>query len=158
VSSSNLKVSYLQSICRFSSPLYSYRNEFDRHDEQINSVIKAQINLNALLKESAAKSDVDTYFFSIMLGKAVLKELVKSDIIWAVGAGTFVYLYLSLHMSSFILAFFSLLLIVFSFGITQAVYVWVLGIDYFQALHLMAMFLVLGIAADDIFVFHDAWI
>jgi len=93
-----------------------------------------------------------------MLGKAVLKELIKSDIIWAFGAAMFLYLYLSLHMSSFILAFFSLLLILFSFGITQAVYVWVLGIDYFQALHLMSMFLVLGIAADDIFVFHDAWV
>jgi len=99
-----------------------------------------------------------TYFFSIMLGKAVLKELVKQDIIWALGAGVFVYVYLSLHMSSCVLAFFALILIVFSFGITQALYVWVLGIRYFQTLHFMAVFLVLGIAADDVFVFHDAWV
>ena len=93
-----------------------------------------------------------------MLGKAVLKELVKGDIVWAAGAGFFVFLYLSFHMRSFFLASFSILLIIFSFAITQSIYIWILGIQYFQTLHFMAVFLVLGIAADDIFVFHDAWI
>lgn len=92
-----------------------------------------------------------------MLGKAVLKELIKDDLIWAVGAALFLLCYLALHMKSFALAVYTILLIVFSFSLTQTIYYFILGIHYYQALHLMTVFLVLGIAADDIFVFHDAW-
>lgn len=53
-----------------------------------------------------------------MLGKAVLKEMAKEDIVWAIGAGGFVFVYLSLHMRSIFLAFFAILLIIFSFGVT----------------------------------------
>jgi predicted RND superfamily exporter protein len=93
-----------------------------------------------------------------MLGKAILKELVKQDIWWAAAACIFVFVYLAFHMGSFFLSFFSVMLIIFSFGITQCIYGFILGIRYFQVLHCMAVFLVLGIAADDIFVFYDAWI
>lgn len=96
--------------------------------------------------------------FSKMLGKAVLKELVKSDIIWAVGAGAFLLLFLWFHLSSLLIASISIAQIIFSFGVTQVIYAWVLGIRYFQVLHCMTVFLVLGIAADDIFVFYDTWV
>jgi len=43
-----------------------------------------------------------------MLGKAVLKELIKTDLIWAVGAAIFLFLYFALHMKSFYLAFFAI--------------------------------------------------
>ena len=74
--------------------------------------------INKEVEKEASKSDMKTYFFSVMLGKAVLKELIKDDIIWAVGAGVFVALYLSFHMRSFFLAFFAIVIIIFSFAIT----------------------------------------
>jgi hypothetical protein len=43
-----------------------------------------------------------------MLGKAVLKELIKTDLIWAAGAAIFLFLYFALHMKSFYLAFFAI--------------------------------------------------
>jgi hypothetical protein len=70
------------------------------------------------LKTIGSEEGVDTYFFSIMLGKAILKELVKQDILWAAAAGAFVFVYLAFHMGSFFLSFFSVMLIIFSFGIT----------------------------------------
>lgn len=104
------------------------------------------------------KSGIFGILFSKMLGKAVLKELVKKDIIWAAGAGAFLLLFLWFHLSSLLIACVAITQIVFSFGVTQVLYAWVLGIRYFQVLHCMTVFLVLGIAADDIFVFYDTWI
>ena len=66
-----------------------------------------------------------------MLGKAVLKELVKQDIVWAGGAGVFLLLFLWFHLNSFMLALFAISQILFSFGITQVLYAYVLGIRYF---------------------------
>lgn len=47
--------------------------------------------------------------------------------------------------------------IVVSFPITLTLYRGILSIDYFSFLHFMAIFLVLGVAADDVFVFIDCW-
>lgn len=47
--------------------------------------------------------------------------------------------------------------IIVSFPITLTLYRGILSVDYFSFLHMMAIFLVLGIAADDIFVFIDCW-
>lgn len=99
-----------------------------------------------------------SYFFSIMLGKAALRSMIKEDTVWAVGACLFVFFYMAFHMQSFFLAVFAVSIIIFSFAVTQTIYVWGMGINYFQVLHFMCVFLVLGIAADDVFVFHDAWI
>lgn len=158
VSLENLRVRYIQSICRYSAPLESYSNEFDRIMEQKLEVIKVQMDIQNKLQAKMDHSNMRSYFFSIMMCKTVLKELLKKDIVWAAGAVIFVVSYMSLHMKSFFLAIFSVALIGFSFAITHLIYFWILGIYYFQALHLMTVFLVLGIAADDIFVFHDAWV
>jgi hypothetical protein len=52
-----------------------------------------------------------------MLGKAVLKELIKGDIIWAIGSVCFLYFYFIFHMRSFIIATISITQIILSFGI-----------------------------------------
>lgn len=89
------------------------------------------MHINEMLSDLAKTHKLQSYFFSIMLGKAVLKELVKNDMVWAAAAGLFVFFYLSFHMRSFFLASFSILLIFFSFAITQSIYIWILGIHYF---------------------------
>lgn len=69
----------------------------------------------------------------------------------------FVYLYLTLHMQSLALSSFSMMLIIFSVPVTILIYKGLLGINYFSQLHMMIIFVILGISADDIFAIHDAW-
>lgn len=87
----------------------------------------------------------------------MLAEQARMDTRWAIGSISFVYLYFIFHLQSIFLASFSILLILFSFPLTQIIYTGVLGISYFSTLHIMVIFIVLGISADDVFVIVDAW-
>jgi hypothetical protein len=49
------------------------------------------------------------------------------------------------------------LLIGFSFSFSAIFYQGIFRITYMSTLHNLVIFIVLGIAADDIFVFIDAW-
>jgi predicted RND superfamily exporter protein len=55
------------------------------------------------------------------------------------------------------LAFVGIMIILFSFPVTSMIYTGFLGCLYFGSLHNLVIFIVLGIAADDIFVFIDGW-
>ena len=44
-----------------------------------------------------------------------------------------------------------------SFPLTTIITEGILRVKYFSAMHTMAIFIILGIAADDVFVFMDAW-
>ena len=48
-------------------------------------------------------------------------------------------------------------MILMSFPITAVWYSGIFRITYYSILHNLVIFIILGIAADDIFVFHDAW-
>ena len=69
----------------------------------------------------------------------------------------FVLLYFIFHLRSVFLATYSVLLIIFSFAVTQLLYREVLGIKFFATLHNLVIFIVLGISADNVFVLFDAW-
>ena len=64
----------------------------------------AQLKINTIVQKFANDNNIEAYFISTMMGKAVLKELIKGDIIWAIGSVCFLYFYFIFHMKSFILA------------------------------------------------------
>ena len=41
--------------------------------------------------------------------------------------------------------------------VALVLYNYVLGINYFSSIHLSSLLIIIGIGADDIFVFHDTW-
>lgn len=51
----------------------------------------------------------------------------------------------------------SLLMIMLSFPVTSLIVKYIFQMSYYQYLHAMLVFIVLGIATDDVFVFVDAW-
>lgn len=69
----------------------------------------------------------------------------------------FVYGYLTYHLGSLFLAWIGIVLILFSFPLTVLVTEGIFRVTFFCQLHTLVIFIVLGIAADDIFVFIDAW-
>lgn len=62
-----------------------------------------------------------------------------------------------LHLKSVFLTVISLFLIAFSITVTILITEGILGSTYFGQMHLIIIFVVVGISADDIFVFIDAW-
>ncbi len=60
-------------------------------------------------------------------------------------------------MRSFSLSMLGMYQIVMSIPLALFIYRYIFNIHYFQSLHQMVIFLVLGIGADDIFVFVDGW-
>lgn len=74
-----------------------------------------------------------------------------------IGSILFVWIYLTIHLRSIFLGVFSMISILMSFPLSMVVFKLVLQITYLGQVHIMILFIVLGIAADDIFVFIDAW-
>ena len=62
------------------------------------------------------------------------------------------------HLNSLFLAFAGMLQIILGFPLAYAVYRYVFMVTFFDTLSTLVIFLILGIGADDIFVFVDAWV
>lgn len=61
------------------------------------------------------------------------------------------------HLNSSLLSFIGIMIIILSFPTTIMITEGVLQVTFFSNLHSLVVFIVLGIAADDIFVFVDGW-
>ncbi len=68
----------------------------------------------------------------------------------------FVVLYLCYHTNSAFLGITGILQILMSMPVAIFFYRVILQISFFQTLHSLAIFIILGIGADNIFVFIDA--
>jgi len=95
--------------------------------------------------------------FNSFITRNIFRTLVKTDTNYAVFSVAFVFFYLIYHLGSIYLAFIGIIIILFSFPVTSLFYRGLLKCYYFGSLHNLVIFIVLGIAADDIFVFIDGW-
>jgi protein dispatched 1 len=68
-----------------------------------------------------------------------------------------VFLWLRLHLKNAFMAFIGVTIIFLSFPLTAFIVSGIFRVGFFGYLQVIAIFLVCGIAADDIFVFVDAW-
>ena len=65
--------------------------------------------------------------------------------------------YMTFHMKSFFLAALSLFNVVMSLPVALIIYRFAFGVTYFSSIHVTILIVIVGIGADDIFVFHDIW-
>ena len=106
------------------------------------------------------KDNQDTIVLSLYSEMTVRMEfdgLVASDTSFAVFSVLFVIIWFIFYLGSLFLALIGISLILLSFSFTAFLYQGLLRISFFTSLHTLVIFIVLGIAADDIFVFIDAW-
>lgn len=86
-----------------------------------------------------------------------MNKVVGTDLMLSLVSIIFVMIYMTIHLKSFFLSSFSILGILVSFPVTLIIFKGILRVEYFSFLHILVIFIVLGIAADDIFVYYDAW-
>ena len=96
-------------------------------------------------------------FASISLSLELFIALILQDLLFAFISIAFVFCYFIYHLKSKFLATVGTTIILFSFPLTLIVTEGIGQVTYIGALHIVAVYMVLGIAADDIFVFIDAW-
>lgn len=66
-------------------------------------------------------------------------------------------MYFCIHLRSIFIAIFGIITILLSFPMSDIINQYIFQNTYYSSLHALAIFIVIGIVADDIFVFSDGW-
>ena len=84
-------------------------------------------------------------------------QAVFNDARWSGLAFVTVFLFVWMHTRSFIVSFFGMLGVTASIPITLWIYKDCIGIDHVSILNFLSLFVIMGIGADDMFVFFDTY-
>ena len=115
-----------------------------------------------LFEEFNAKSDSENpvraaAFSSVHLEYEIVVKGILVSAMWSLPAFASVVIYMWFHTQSAFLTFLGLAHVLISFPTTWAIYYLIFQIKYMGFLNFIALFVIMGIGADDIFVFTDAW-
>ena len=96
-------------------------------------------------------------FYSVKMYLHDVEQEAFSNMKLAIGSFSFIFIFMWLQTSSLWISFFGILSIVTSFLFTNLIYRFVLQYEYFGFFHIISIFIILGIGADDVFIFYDTW-
>ena len=116
--------------------------DFRRVIEKYNALPNAPLVISSLNNE--------------LVGWQIIDGLIQSAL-WSVGAIIFVVAYMTFHMRSLLVTLLGLAHIMISFPVCWCLYTIVFRVRYMGMLNFISMFVLMGIGADDCFVFMDAW-
>ena len=85
------------------------------------------------------------------------EEILDSDVKFSVFSILFVLLYMWFHLGSLFLSVSAMVIILVSFPVAQCIYRGIFQVTMYGQLNKVAIFVVIGIAAANVFVFCDAW-
>lgn len=162
LSPSNKRSKYMRCMFGMGSPLAGFRNAKDREADQDlkydDSVAYIRETVNKKwFTQSAEERPLRPLVFGSRILQQQFAEVSVTDMVWAAGSVVFVYAYLFFHTGSIFVASLELLQILCSMPLAILVYKLVYGIDFFQTLHSLSVFIILGIGCDAVFIFVDAW-
>ena len=131
--------------------------EGDINEDQVDDFGKWAKDFTSFFEDSSGP-DTDLYFFANGVLFDRFLEIVARDSLLAILSFLFVYLYLQIHTGSFFLATLGMIQVIMPFSMGYFVYRVVFQIKAFYGLSSLALYIVLAIGADDIFVFMDNWV
>jgi len=85
------------------------------------------------------------------------EKMIDQDFAFAIGAVLVVWAYMCFHLGSVFQASVALVQIMCSVPVTALLYKGVFQIDFFSSVHILSVYLVIGVGADDVFVLSDSW-
>lgn len=107
--------------------------------------------------DSLSNDQQTIFIIGVVLANSVFGEIALRDLSFSIAAIVLVFIVIWFHTTSAWLASISMLQIFLSFPLAYFFYRFIFQQLYFAALQILAIFLILGIGADDVFVFTDAW-
>ena len=135
-----------------------YKNVKDDIKQQNEVGKDFQSNLRSMTQSGNEKyAAVRIRINGRLIFNIVFQETVSGDVAYAIFSFLFVFCYIWFHLGSFFIALLSMLMILMSFPVTYMIYTGVFQVTMNTTLNQLTIFIVLGIAADDIFVYCDAW-
>ena len=162
--SNTLTSTYYRGFWNFGFPypdvtanISSFLNRDDRLDDQVTfySDYIFPIYQDIQLKDHG--NNIEVVIFGDEVRLLQMDQLVSAGVAYSVFSVITVVLLMWLHLRSLFLAITSIFQILLGFPFAFFVYRWIAQITYFDTMSTLVIFLILGIGADDVFVFVDAW-
>merc|ERR1711871_1693650 len=172
LTSSPTKSVRTRSMLTVGKPLDGFKSSTDRADEQKDLYTKYFTTLEkALFKkfklewnflQSAYRSkpkmdNMEVEGFAISMMSNEFQRMLGQDFLAPIGSIVIVLCWILFHTKSGFVGSLGMLQILLSLPFAYTIYRFVFGIRAFSQMHILAIFLVLGVGADDIFVLTDAW-
>ena len=176
----NPTTKFSRAFMQFGGPMPEYRNREEGVDRQTGVNAQQQKMVDWFMEdkgnpskqsiriEFSDKSDADepdertggqvevTYLLSILLFDEII-ALVVGDVLLAVISFAVVGFYMWFQTGSLWIATFGMLEICMSLPIAMWVYTYIFGIEYFDTICALALYIVMAIGADDVFIWFDAY-
>ncbi|KAJ6228852.1 protein dispatched-related [Anaeramoeba flamelloides] len=160
-SESKLKTKYMRSIFYLGSPIEGYKNKLDNFDQQTENVEDYILgNTLPIFNEELevlGKQKVDAYIIGTGITELYVNDLIVHDVSLVAGSIVMVFVYTWFHTKSFFLTSMGLLGVLLSFGCSFFIYRVILGLVYFNMMNFLALFIILGIGCDSLYIMLDAW-
>jgi hypothetical protein len=172
LTSSPTKSTRTRSMLTIGKPLDGFSSDTDRQDEQKGLYTKyygtleksffKKFGLEWKFLRSAyrTKSELkgmDVEWFAISMMSNEFQRMLGEDFLAPIGSIVIVLCWILLHTGSGFVGSLGMLQILLSLPFAYTIYRFIFGIRAFSQMHILAIFLVLGVGADDIFVLTDAW-
>ena len=141
-------------------PLEGYENNTARGREQFRAIQKFTVaNFKPIGQKYFAKGagDMDFFYSSLTLLIDALESIIYRDFSLVIGSFAFIALFLLFQTRSFWISGWAIFGILTGFFGANLIYRIVIDFRYFGFFNLLAIFILLCIGADDVFVFYDTW-
>ncbi|XP_033734799.1 protein dispatched homolog 1-like isoform X2 [Pecten maximus] len=129
-------------------------NDKDRIETFSVSSVKPELEN---IRDHLMSGKMSLYYISTLLFDHDVVIQALKDMLLAVGSFLFIFIFMWIQTASFWITFLGIFSILTSFLLTNLIYRCVLGYEYFGFFHVISMFIILGIGADDVFIFYDTW-
>ena len=125
-------------------------------DEAYRAFLSKQ--LYPYLASRSTSKGVRVMWWNRDLADDELQESVIHDSIFASLSVAFILVFMTIHTRSLWLAVWALLGIIYSFPLAYVCYVSIFGYEKMMVLNFLSLYVIMGIGADDVFIFTDLWV
>ena len=149
-----------RSLIPFGWPLEGFSNDSDRDDDQkkkFDTFFKDEIMPKGDDLFSDGVGDMSFSYGSASIVGLWISRQVIFDLALAVGSFTFIGVFMAIQTGSIWITGWTIFSILTGFCEANLLYRVILDFRYVGVFHVLAVFIVLGIGADDVFVFVDTW-
>ena len=122
-----------------------------------NRFVWSFVDRNYYYMRPAFIDDLQVEFWSFWFQNVEFSSLVDSDLTITIVSIIYVIAYMSMHMQSVYLGVVGMIQIMLSLPVSYFIYSCIFQVAFFQQIHILVIFVVLGVGADDIFVLVDAY-
>jgi len=148
---------FLRTVLTFGFPFSGYQNKKDRYSEQLDSLAEWGLEYIKPIEElrDQAPNGLKAYGFVPGTVNKQISQLIMKELVWLGGSFGISILIVVWHLKSLTLSVLGIIGVFFSIPAAVFVQYCIIGIESFDALNVLGLFLICGIGSDSIFIYFD---